>query len=170
MIIGILSDTHNNNRYIYKAVDVFRDHRVKTIIHCGDLTDPDHIYYFDGFHLIYIYGNMDGPYQRTIHRNVKEIGTANQMDNFAGLSYSGILDGIRISACHSHIPGSLESFIRLRESKYVFHGHTHESRDETILGTRVINPGSLGGTMRGNRSICILNTDTDELKFIEIAV
>jgi len=28
---------------------VFRDHNVETIIHCGDLTDPENIYYFEDF-------------------------------------------------------------------------------------------------------------------------
>ena len=170
MIIGIISDTHNNHRYIYKAIEVFRDHKVAVVIHCGDLTDPDHIYYFDEFRLIYLYGNMDGPFRHWIQKNVNDIAEKNKTDNYVGLTFSGSLGGVKISACHSHIQGSLESFIAAGDNDYIFHGHTHECRDEIIHDTHVINPGALGGVSKGDRSVCILDTETNEVKFVEIIV
>ena len=49
---------------------------------------------------------------------------------------------------------------------YLLHGHTHCRRDERLDGTRVINPGALGGVQYESRSLCVLDLDTDDLDVI----
>jgi predicted phosphodiesterase len=40
MLIGILSDTHNNTDNLNKALNVFRDRGVETLFQLGDMTMP----------------------------------------------------------------------------------------------------------------------------------
>ena len=51
---------------------------------------------------------------------------------------------------------------------YVLHGHTHYRADWWAASTRVLNPGALGGTKRESRSVCILDLETGQARFIEI--
>jgi len=36
MLIGIISDTHDNARNLLKAVELFNEKEVGLVIHCGD--------------------------------------------------------------------------------------------------------------------------------------
>ena len=50
---------------------------------------------------------------------------------------------------------------------YLLHGHTHETRDERVGRTRVVNPGALS---RAARYTCaLLDPRSDALRFLEIA-
>jgi predicted phosphodiesterase len=62
----------------------------------------------------------------------------------------------------------LGNLISSGKHAYVFHGHTHRRRDQTIGHTRVVNPGALGGTRRQSRSFCILDLATGEMRFVKL--
>jgi predicted phosphodiesterase len=52
---------------------------------------------------------------------------------------------------------------------YVCHGHTHLRRNEfrSAYSVRILNPGSVGGSQRETRSVCILDTAAASAEFIE---
>ena len=152
MKIGVLSDTHDNLDNLLTVLETFRDRDVETVIHCGDLTDFSMISHFSGFRLIYLIGNMDQA-TGTIKKRVENL----REDNFAGLVFQGKLDGIMVAATHSHIEGKVMALVQEKRFDWIFHGHTHQWRDETIRGTRIVNPGALGGLVRGPRSFCIVD-------------
>jgi putative phosphoesterase len=163
MKIGVLSDTHNDPQGILKAVEIFNQHKITTVIHCGDLTDPDLLYLLDGFRLIYAFGNMDTA-SGQIHSIVKDLGK----ENHAGLLFSGEIDGVKIAVLHSHQVGQLEELLRSREYEYIFHGHTHLRRDEMIMGTRVVNPGALIGSAEYPPGVCIVDPEKGSVEFIDL--
>ncbi len=162
MKIGVLSDTHDNLSNMIVALEVFRGLGIKTVIHCGDLTSLEMVSHFVGFRVIYTLGNIDSA-SRAI---VKRINKMND-DNFAGIVYEGKLDGVWIAATHSHIKGMLHNLILKKKYAWIFHGHTHEKRDELIGGTRLINPGALGGMGREPRSFCTVDLSTQSVEFLK---
>jgi predicted phosphodiesterase len=76
------------------------------------------------------------------------------------------IDGYPIAVTHGH--HGLERLISEQEYRYVMHGHTHARRDTVIGRTRVINPGALGGRKPAPRHIAVLDTASDDLRFIEV--
>jgi putative phosphoesterase len=163
MKIGVLSDTHDNLDNLLTVLTILRDRGIETVIHCGDLTDFNLISHFSGFRLIYLTGNMDAA-TGTIKKRVEQM----REDNFTGLVFQGKLDGVLVAATHSHIEGKVMELVQEKRFGWIFHGHTHEKRDETIRGTRVVNPGALGGLVRGPRSFCIVDLTAGEVDFIEV--
>lgn len=163
MKIGVLSDTHDNLDNVLTVLEILRQRGIETVIHCGDLTDFTMISHFSGFRLIYLIGNMDVA-TGTIRKRVEQM----REDNFAGLVYQGKLDGRMVAATHSHLEGKVMELVQEKRFDWIFHGHTHEKRDETVRETRIVNPGALGGLVRGPRSFCIVDLTAGEFEFIEL--
>ncbi len=163
MKIGLLSDTHDNLSNMIFVMNTFRDRGIHTLIHCGDLTSLEMVSQFEGFRAIYTMGNMDLT-SGTIKKRLEKMGE----DNFAGMVFRGELDGVSVAATHSHMDGKVMDLVQERQFKWVFHGHTHEKRDELVKGVRIINPGALGGLGRGPRSFCIVDLSQGQVEFITL--
>ncbi len=73
-------------------------------------------------------------------------------------------DGKNVVFTHGHMPRLVHDV--LGDADYLFHGHSHEVRDERVGRTRVINPGAL---VRASRYTCsLLDTHTDTLELLEV--
>jgi len=164
MKIGVLSDTHDHLANMINAINTFHDQGIETIIHCGDLTSIKMLSHFEGFRVIYTMGNMDYT-TGTITNRLKKM----REDNFAGLVFRGNLGGVPVAATHSHINGKVMELVRENQFKWLFHGHTHEKRDEVIHGVRIVNPGALGGMGREPRSFCIVDLDAEDVQFVKLS-
>jgi putative phosphoesterase len=163
MKLGILSDTHNNIANTRRALDLFRQHGVARLIHCGDLIRPVMVEEFIGWRVSFVYGN--GDYERDDHkRNVR----AHLQDSSIGEQWIEDIDGVRLAAMHGDDSRRLKALITSGVHDIVFRGHSHERLDERIGSTRVINPGALGGKKPQTRSICVLDLPTGEASFIEL--
>jgi len=62
MLIGILSDSHDNFPGLMEAVEIFKRRKVEMILHAGDVVAPGMCYAFEGWdgELFLVYGNNDG--------------------------------------------------------------------------------------------------------------
>ena len=163
MKIGVLSDTHDNLSNTLTVLDTYRERGIVTIVHCGDLTSPEMVSHFRGFRVIFTTGNMD----HTTGAISKRLGKMGE-DNFAGLVYKGSLGGVPIAVTHSHVDGKIMELVRENRFKWIFHGHTHEKRDEVVQGVRIVNPGALGGLGREARTFCVVDLDAGDVEFIQI--
>jgi putative phosphoesterase len=164
MKIGILSDTHNNVDNLKRALAIFRREGIDTLIHCGDMSSPATAVHFTGFTLIYVHGNMDRN-PLAIRQTLFDLNPSSVAAN----QFTGeLIPGVRVAAAHGHTPGKLDSFIQ-DGYDFIFHGHTHRRRDETVGQSRIINPGALGGAQHEPRSICQLDLKTGQIKFVDIA-
>lgn len=162
--IAILSDTHDNLANLNLALDILRQEDIQTIIHCGDLTNPDTAWHFYDFRVIHTTGNGD-QFSGEIRNILQEMNPG----NFSGPVHEGEIDGIRFAATHGHILGKAESLARSGQFKYVFHGHTHRRRQEMIGDCMVINPGALGGLKPESRSFALLDLSTNRLTIRELS-
>jgi uncharacterized protein len=163
MKLGILSDTHNNIANTRRALELFREHGAERLIHCGDLIKPVMIEEFVGWRVSFVYGNCD--YERV---EQKRNGQAMLEDSTIGEQWIEAINGIRLAAMHGDDSRRLNALITSGAHDIVFRGHSHERLDARIGSTRVINPGALGGKKPQSRSICVLDLQTGEAKFIEL--
>lgn len=164
MKIGILSDTHNHRINLLTALEQFRQHEIDTLIHCGDMTDPELAPEMAGFRVICAFGNGD-----IASGEIRQALLAMNPENYAGLVYKGRIGGARIAVTHGHMPSLLNELLRSGENDYVFKGHSHQWKDERIGATRLINPGALGGLHREPRQVCVLDLDSGKANFIKIS-
>lgn len=60
MIVGVISDTHDNVSAVDSAVSIFEERGVETVIHCGDVIAPPVVPHFEGLEVHAVLGNNDG--------------------------------------------------------------------------------------------------------------
>ena len=163
VILGLLSDTHNNTGNLQKAISIFNDYRIDLLIHCGDVTSIEVLQWLKAQPIILTFGNGDienGEMKTTVMQF--------NSNNLAAYSFQGKIGDKQIGVTHGHIKEIMEGMLQSQKLDYIFSGHTHRRRDELIGKTRLINPGALGGMYYQTRSIAILDLDTDKLIFEEI--
>lgn len=163
MKIGIISDTHNHLDNTRQALEIFEQHQVDRIIHCGDITTIRVVEMFEGWDATFVFGNMDRGHADLMTTAKRMFGMGS-----IGYSYLGDWDGIRVAIAHGDDQPRLNELIRSGLYDYVFHGHTHMQRDEKVGRTRVINPGAVGGKRKEKRSVCVLDLQSGEAEFIDL--
>ena len=157
MIIGVISDTHENVANILKAVEEFKKENVEFVIHLGDVIAPGTVKFFEGLNMKFIQGNCDGDID-LLKQKIEEKGW-----EFLGETAELELNGKKIFL--SHKPN--EEAINSGKYAYVFHGHTHKKRLETVGNTTVLNPGA--HYWKSENTIVVLDLEKDEARFLELS-
>jgi uncharacterized protein len=164
MLIGMMSDTHNNTTNLSKALEIFRRAGVKTLFHLGDFTSPETAARLEGFRVIHTVGNGD-----YLSGEIRTRLLALNPENYSGMVFTGEVDGVLFAATHGHLNRKVEELAGMGQYRYVLHGHSHRRRDEQQGGARIINPGALGGLHPQERSIALLDLAEDRVMFITVA-
>jgi uncharacterized protein len=162
MKIGILSDTHNHTQNLQRALTLFRNRGIVTLVHCGDMTSPNTAVLLKDFQVIAVTGNMDGN-TGGLEDTLKKLNPQNVL----AATFTGEIEGISIAVTHSH-RGNVPDLAANGRFAYIFHGHTHRRRDEVVGRSRIINPGALGGTRHESRSVCVVDLAAQHVEFIEL--
>jgi putative phosphoesterase len=166
MRIGLISDTHDEAHTLGLALARFRQAQVRTVLHAGDVTSVFTLKLFTDFDVWIAKGNMD--HDPKLALAVTEYFGAERLARVHDLRFNGA----RITMTHGDSWQRLEALIRApaedEQRRYVIHGHTHAPDDETIAGTRVINPGAIGRTRWRCATCAILDLTTDDLQWIEL--
>lgn len=162
MKLGVMSDTHNNVNNTQQALEVMRTHGVERIIHCGDISGPKIVEMFEGWRVDFLLGNVDYD-PGALREAVSALADAT-----IGHEFREEIDGVRIAATHGHDEPLLRDLIHAGNHAFVFHGHSHRRRDEMVAGTRVINPGAVGGMRPQTRSVCVIDLETREVEFVTL--
>lgn len=162
MRLGILSDTHNDHVNITAALGVMKNHGVSRIIHCGDISSTDTVWLFAGWQVEFVYGNLD----------TDRSGLARVIADFQFKKIDDILhgeaEGLRYAACHGHRFSVVETLLNEKLYDYLFVGHSHRRKVQKAGRTTIINPGALGGRQPESRSVAILNTLTQDIRFYQV--
>jgi putative phosphoesterase len=158
----VLSDSHDDLVNLEIALADYRRRGISQLIHCGDLIGAATARLLAGFELIYVDGNMDRE-AAEIYRTLRELDP----HNIALPTFEGEIAGVSIAVTHGDDPGELARVIRSGIHRFVFTGHTHRRRDETIGSTRVFNPGALGGLQFESRSYSVVDLASGEIETIE---
>jgi putative phosphoesterase len=157
MVIGVISDTHNDLACIKKATEFFDLRGAEIVLHCGDISLPSAALEFSklkcGFKAVF--GNND--YERAALENV--------------ISYFGVikeppfefkLDGKLFVMTHR------PAFFDVGKYDYVLYGHTHKPKIENIKSAVFLNPGEACGFRYGASTVALINTQTNRSEIFDI--
>ncbi|WP_313691461.1 metallophosphoesterase [Halorarum halobium] len=161
MKVGVVSDTHDNARYVESAVQLFEG-TADAVVHCGDVIAPFSATPFDaGFEFHAVRGNNDG-----------EWALADAIDSFG--TYLGEMgeltfDGVEFAVHHGTSEPIVDALIDCGRYDYVVRGHTHERVHEERDGTVHLNPGGvpIPGSEEEPAGV-LVNTGTGDVRFEEL--
>lgn len=164
MIVGLISDTHDRLPLIDKAVERLNQEKVDLVLHAGDYVAGFSVQHLKPLKapLIGIFGNNDGDHE-LLQKKFRELG-AELRGRFAEVR----VDGLRIAMLHGEEEELLNSLISAESHDLIVHGHTHEAKTYRKGKTLVVNPGEVCGYLSGKPTIAILNTETLEVKIIQL--
>ncbi len=160
MKIGLISDTHNDVEMTKKAIEIFKSHDVKMIIHSGDLTSPKMLHLFVGIECKFVLGNVDLDIE-LINNEARGLGFGT-VERTCDLK----IDNKRILVIHGNDVSIFRKAVASGEYDYIIKGHTHFFENYVSNNARIINPGSLYGS--DEHTIVILNTANEMVKKIEV--
>jgi len=164
MLVGLISDTHDNLKAVEKAVKLFNERGVSKVLHAGDWCAPFTLARFRDLEadLVGVYGNVDGELE-LLRKRAEELGF-----HVAGYVCTLDLDGVRTALFHGHLEPFSEAMVRCGLYKLVVRGHTHKPLVRQVGETLVVNPGEACGYLYGNMTVAILDTKTLHVEIVEL--
>ena len=137
MKVAILSDTHGRQVTVGLALGQIRDRGITTVLHCGDIDDPETVALFRGLDAHFVFGNCDHD-KEELRRAIEGAG-ATLHGHWGNLE----LGGLEIAFLHGDDPCLFREVEQSGHFDYLFYGHTHQAGEHRTGPTRVINPGAL---------------------------
>jgi len=165
MLIGIISDTHDNLPLVEKAVQTLNQQNVGLVLHAGDYIAGFVIPKFKQLNckLIGVFGNNDGDHE-LLKKRFNETTNCTVHDRFAQIT----VEDYRIALLHGHETDLLDAIIESGYFDAVIYGHTHNKGIEQKGKTLLINPGEVCGYLTGKPTLALLETVNDGTKIIEL--
>lgn len=62
-LICIISDTHEHEEIIRKAIPLIKERNPALVLHLGDIVSPPVLEHFEDLPMLFVYGNNDGERQ-----------------------------------------------------------------------------------------------------------
>jgi putative phosphoesterase len=165
MLVGLMSDTHDNLPLIDKAIARMNEAKVGLVLHAGDYIAPFVIPRFRELRsrLVGVFGNNDGDHE-LLKKRFSENPNLEIRDSFAEVA----AEGTRIALLHGSDRELLKSLITGDNYDFIVHGHTHSVETYRKGKTLVVNPGEVCGYLTGKASIAVLDTNRREASIIEL--
>ncbi|MBN2500272.1 MAG: metallophosphoesterase [Anaerolineales bacterium] len=163
MLVGILSDIHDNLENLDKALAVFKERGIKQIVFCGDFCSPIParvLGEYDG-KVHCVFGNGDGDrfailrFAKNLDNNLVLHGEHAELD-FAG-----------VKVAVTHYPFYAQALARTGDYRAVFSGHTHELHQEYIGDCLWLNPGEVLG-WKGKATCAVYDSQQNTAEIITL--
>jgi len=156
MIIGIISDTHDNIYLIDEVVKQLNERDVDLVLHAGDYVSPFAVSHFKPLKakMIGVFGNNCAE-RELLKKLFREIGV-----EVRGSFVKIPADDLKTALYHGHEENLLNSLIGSGGYDVVICGHTHKAETYKKGGTTVINPGEVCGYLTGKSAYALLDTQT----------
>jgi hypothetical protein len=160
MLIGVISDTHDNLTALRKALAKFKAAGAELVLHAGDIVSPFVAAAFKeaGLKVIGVFGNNDGD-KLYLKERFSEVGELHFGPHELELS------GRKIVLMHE--PRALSALAASGVYDLLIYGHTHEVdlREGPPL---VLNPGECGGWLSGRATCAVVDLETLHMELVEI--
>ena len=158
MILGILSDSHDNLPKLKNAVSLFNKKAVSLVLHAGDYVAPFSVGMLENnlkCEYLGIFGNNDGEKEGLIKRSQGKISQQTlELEKF----------GKKIFLIHDISSAKVD----FQKFDLLIHGHTHQPSIEKQDQTWLINPGECGGWLTGESTVVIYDLISGTPKFHRI--
>lgn len=154
MLIGVVSDTHNNHKNIGFIISIFNDEGVDLVIHTGDITHANSLDKFADLkcEICGVFGNND--------KNEIELIKFVEENSLKFYEPPYIIKKENRKIAIFHEPDCIDAFLSKNEDiDIVLHGHTHRYRKEFLGQTLIYNPGESAGILRGKNAVGVINLD-----------
>ena len=161
MLVGVVSDTHNNIENIKNIICLFNKEGVDLVIHTGDITKAETLRNFSKLDapLVGVFGNND-----RIEKGLKEVC---EEFNFIFQEPPLALALENKKICVFHEPDLIQEYIKKnKDVDLILHGHTHRHREEKIDNTIYFNPGESAGSLKGKNVLGLVNLSNLEIRRI----
>ncbi len=165
MLIGAISDSHDNLPLIEKAVEKLNQKKVALVLHAGDFVAPFTIARFKKLNcqFIGVFGNNDGDHE-LLKKRFSETTNCSVHERFTQVT----VEGYRIALLHGHETELLNAIIDTGYFDAVIHGHSHNRNVERRGKTLAVNPGELCGYLTGKASFALLDTKVPGATIVEL--
>ena len=165
MLIGIMSDTHDNLPMIEKAIARLNEENVDLVLHAGDYIAPFVIPKFKDLKakLIGVFGNNDGDHE-LLRKRFSENKNLEIHGSFALVT----VKNLKIALLHGSEEEILNALIDCEGFDVVVHGHTHGPDIHRKGKTLIIGCGEVCGYLTGKSSIVLFDTDKLEARVLEL--
>jgi putative phosphoesterase len=163
MLIGLLSDSHDNLPKIKRAVSVINDLSVEIILHAGDYCAPFAAGAYDQLkaHMVGVFGNNDAE-REIIRQKFAAIG-----HEIRGRFGEIKVDDVKIALTHGDDPELLASLTDSGSYRVIVHGHNHQAKVTEHASTLLVNPGEICGYLTGRYTVGVLDTDRMSAKIVD---
>lgn len=165
LLVGVISDTHDNLPMIERAVKRLNEEDVGLVLHAG--------HYVAGFvvprfrelraKLIGVFGNNDGDHE-FLKRRFSENKKLELRGNFAEVT----VEDLRIALLHGGDVELLKALIECESFDVVVCGHTHVAEIRGKGRTLIINPGEVCGYVTGRSTLALLDTAKKEARIVDL--
>jgi len=168
MIVGILSDTHDNVKKIGEAFRLFEEHDVGLVLHAGDHI-VNGLYDDAPFRMTCVLGNWDDPYRFESYVNAEGF-----LIEFHEGTHHLKLDGRQIMLYHGNDEIIIKELLNCQKYDLVITGHDHIPKKEVIGETWWLNPGHMKIPVRGNHpdyknaTVALYDTYRNKCEIIEL--
>ncbi|MHC4364064.1 MAG: metallophosphoesterase [Planctomycetota bacterium] len=154
MKVAIISDTHDRQKVVVKAAEIFDEEKVDYILHAGDIVSPETAERLAqaGGKFIAVFGNCDHEKDLLV-RCVTDLG-----GEMGGRVFRGQIGNRRIFMTHK--PSTLGEVSRSDNFDLVVYGHTHKQLVRRVGQTLVVNPGI--------SAVVVVELDNMEVKEIRL--
>lgn len=159
MLIGIISDSHDDMPAIRSAMDLFNARGVSHVIHAGDLVSPFTFELFGELHCSFtaIFGNNDGDKVLLIEKSRGSIHHQPLVMTFHER---------RVVVLHE--PDLVNALSDSGHFDLVIYGHTHRPDVRKRQDALVVNPGKVARLHKGESTVALADTGTMEAEIIRL--
>jgi putative phosphoesterase len=136
MKVGIITDTHDKQTLLTKAIEVFAEHHVDCVLHAGDITSPSSVQALaeiDHAKFIGVFGNCDCDKSA-----LESVVSSHEGEIQIGV-YRGKIGEKKLLMAHD--PRALGNMVVTGDFDLIVYGHTHVQDIHRQGNTLVINPG-----------------------------
>lgn len=159
MLIGVISDTHDNMPQIGRAVDLFNAKKAEHVIHAGDFTSPFTFRILNNLDAAFtgVFGNNDG--DKLLLSKMSGGRVFPQPHAFE-------LAGKRIIVIHEH--HIAEALADSGHYDIVIYGHTHKPVIKKVKETLLVNPGEAGSWLYGKSTVAVVDLRTMQAEILPL--
>lgn len=162
MIVGLISDSHDNVPHIKQAVEIFKREEVALVLHAGDFCSPFCIPPFEGLDLRGVFGNNDGDHYLILQKfneiDAAHLGTFGEVE----------INSKKIALYHGTDAPITSALEQCGNYDVVVSGHTHEKKIELVGNTLSINPGTAHG-FDGEATIALLDVNAMDVSSVNLS-
>ncbi len=171
MLIGVISDSHDNLPMLDKALEKLINNKVELVIHLGDIISPFTIRRMHeklgNVKVVAVLGNNDGDVYL-----LKKLFTQYNWELYSGPSLVEV-DGRSFIIMHGfngieHTEKIARQLLGYPGISGVLYGHTHKRVYERINDKILLNPGEVCGYLTGKPSIALLDTSDLSVELIDL--